>query len=113
MQVYENPSIGHVVEGFHFTRETYRGWGTPFSFVIKNEPLVETKNRLSAKLTIPIKEFEKIKIALVSKINSRVEYLDDDFDFSKVDFKQPLALGLDHIDKSQRSRSGGGGIKIN
>jgi hypothetical protein len=63
---------GIVVDGFHFQRDTYKSWGMPFHFVVSDEELDATKERLAKKIGVSVKEMDKIKIKWVTKGNRMV-----------------------------------------
>jgi hypothetical protein len=61
---------GLIIDGFHYYRETYRGWGQPFFVgLLDNESPEKLKERLALQLQIPPKEMEKVKIVFVNSTN--------------------------------------------
>jgi ubiquitin carboxyl-terminal hydrolase 7 len=103
-----------IIEGFHFSKDTYRSHGIPFTFVLhKEEKFLDTKKRLSKKLFISKNELERVKFCYTSSDYSKVVYLEDGNVLSEMDlYNQHFYLGIDHADKT-KGRSQGGGVKIN
>jgi ubiquitin carboxyl-terminal hydrolase 7 len=67
------------LSAFHFDKEPAKIHGIPFRFTVREgEVFKDTKERLSKRMGIKGKQFEKIKFALVPKqAYPKPEYLDD------------------------------------
>ncbi|BFZ60042.1 ubiquitin-specific protease ubp15 [Saitoella coloradoensis] len=91
---------------FSFSKEPSRPHGHPFTFVIKQgETFKETKARLLKRTGFKEKEFGKIKFAVVKQASfSKPTYLEDDDVLSQVADEQDDVLGMDHADKTGRTR---------
>ncbi|XP_049818632.1 ubiquitin carboxyl-terminal hydrolase 7 isoform X1 [Aethina tumida] len=112
----------------HFHKEVFSTFGIPFIIKIKQgEPFVKIKERIQKKLSVPEKEWEKFKFAIISMGRPQV-IQDDDYVVSLADFRpgsnqgkliheskelndkelsgnQKPWLGLDHVNKApKRSR---------
>ena len=105
---------------YHFNRDPLRPHGIPFYFVLKaGETFSSTKTRLQNRIGMSDKDFQKVKIVLVSKnldISSiesgkNISLILDDILCDRFD-QSVESLGLDHIDKSSRSGVGEKAIKI-
>lgn len=68
-----------IAYAFSFDRETNKAHGFPFSFVVKEgELLSAAKERISKRMQVKGKGFEKIKFAVVAKQGyTKPEYLSD------------------------------------
>lgn len=68
-----------LIACFNFDREMAKPWGHPFTFLVKDgEIFSKTKERLSEKLNVKGKTFEKIKFAAVPRSGyGKPEYLTD------------------------------------
>ncbi|KAF2201039.1 ubiquitin carboxyl-terminal hydrolase 21 [Delitschia confertaspora ATCC 74209] len=89
---------------FHFDKELSKVHGIPFQFPVKEgEVFKDTKQRLSDFTKIKGKQFDKIKFAVVSKLNSsKPEYLtDDDVLWDMAGTRDEISLAMDHVNKSR------------
>jgi len=68
-----------ICYAFNFDREMSKSWGHPFVFLVKEGELFSaTKERLSERLSVKGKTFEKIKFAVVPRSGyGKPEYLSD------------------------------------
>jgi ubiquitin carboxyl-terminal hydrolase 7 len=73
------PDQGRLVPAFNFDREMSKSWGHPFVFLMREGELFSaTKERLSDRLNVKGKTFEKIKFAVVPRSGyGKPEYLTD------------------------------------
>ncbi|TFY56142.1 hypothetical protein EVJ58_g7817 [Rhodofomes roseus] len=99
-----------VISVFHFSREVSRTHGVPFRFVIKpGEKFSDTKKRLQARIGVTDKDFAKYRFALIQQATfKQPSYIEDDDTIYEHKFAPEDCLGLDHIDKSGRTRIGAG-----
>jgi len=97
-----------VIGVFHFSRELSRTHGVPFKFVVKRgEKFSETKKRLQARLGVTDKDIAKYRFALIQVSTfKQPSYIEDDDTIYEHQFAPEDVLGLDHIDKSGRSKGG-------
>jgi len=102
-----------VTNVFHFYREVSRTHGVPFKFVVKpDEKFAETKKRLQVRLGITDKEIAKFKFALIQVSTfKQPSYIEDDDTLYDHKFAPEDVLGLDHLDKSGKSKNVGIVIK--
>ncbi|KAK7693367.1 hypothetical protein QCA50_002935 [Cerrena zonata] len=98
-----------VISVFHFSREVSRTHGVPFRFVVKpNEKFSETKKRLQARIGVTDKEFTKYRFALIQAATfKQPSYIEDEDTIYDHKFAPEDVLGLDHLDKSGKTRTGG------
>merc|ERR1719505_104980 len=108
-----------IVPVAHFQKEVVNSFGTPFLVHIKeNDTISMLQNRIKDKLTLPEKEFEKIKFSLVNM--GKVTYFPDEpnrqivlSDFSSASptnyglmsskaISTSKWVGLDHINKAPK-----------
>jgi len=103
-----------VISVFHFTRDVARTHGVPFKFVVKpGEKFVETKKRLQARLGVTDKDFSRFKFALIQMATfKQPSYIEDDDTIYDHKFAPEDCLGLDHNDKSGKTRAGAGQTPI-
>jgi ubiquitin carboxyl-terminal hydrolase 7 len=68
-----------LITAFNFDREMSKPWGHPFVFIIKEgEIFGKTKERLSDRIKLKGKTFEKIKFAVVPRSGyGKPEYISD------------------------------------
>ncbi|KAG0750292.1 hypothetical protein G6F57_003257 [Rhizopus arrhizus] len=105
------------IDVFHFQRITNHTHSVPFKFVLKaGEKLEDTKKRLQARTGLEDKEWNKVKINIVSEDELEVNLVSDDqealFTASRP-YQQGDRIGLDYIDKSTKmDRNGSGAIFI-
>ncbi|KAK5463058.1 ubiquitin-specific protease ubp15 [Exophiala xenobiotica] len=88
---------------YHFDKEANKPHGVPFKFMLKpDEPLKETKERISKRTGIKGKLLQQIKFALVSRaLYAKPRYLeDDDVIFDLLQDGDEM-LGLDHVNKAR------------
>ncbi|KAJ8502185.1 hypothetical protein ONZ45_g11886 [Pleurotus djamor] len=99
-----------VIGVFHFSKELTRTHGVPFKFVVKRgEKFSETKKRLQARIGVTDKEFAKYRFALIQASTfKQPSYIEDDDTIYEHQFAPEDVLGLDHVDKSGKARTGGG-----
>ncbi|OZJ04728.1 hypothetical protein BZG36_01825 [Bifiguratus adelaidae] len=98
-----------LVQVYHFYKEPARAHSVPFRFVVKQgEPFADTRKRLQQRAGIKDKDWPKVKIAIVPAGSfPTAEYIEDDnADLSTMNIGPDDLLGLDHIDKSGKSRGG-------
>jgi len=76
------------------------------------EPFSETKKRLQARLALSDKDIAKYRFALVSSAMFKQPtcIADEDVIYDH-EFQDGDVLGLDHIDRSGKTRAGGAGEK--
>ncbi|KAF8522231.1 hypothetical protein BU17DRAFT_87330 [Hysterangium stoloniferum] len=99
-----------VINAFHFQKEVSRTHGVPFKFVVKlGEKFVDTKKRLQARLGVSDKDFAKYRFALIQVATfKQPSYIEDEDTIYDHKFLPDDALGLDHMDKSGKTRTGAG-----
>ncbi|EKM55554.1 uncharacterized protein PHACADRAFT_256265 [Phanerochaete carnosa HHB-10118-sp] len=99
-----------VISVFHFSKEVSRTHGVPFRFVVKpGERFADTKKRLQARLAVPDKDFAKYRFALIQVATfKQPSYIEDDDTIYDHKFAPEDVLGLDHVDKSGKTRTGAG-----
>lgn len=99
-----------VISVFHFSKEVSRTHGVPFKFVVKpGEKFLETKKRLQARIGVSDKDFAKYRFALVQVATfKQPSYIEDEDTIYDHKFAPEDALGLDHVDKSGKTRTGTG-----
>ncbi|THH20676.1 hypothetical protein EW146_g701 [Bondarzewia mesenterica] len=118
-----------VISVFHFSKDVSRTHGVPFKFVVKSgEKFQDTKRRLQARIGVSDKDFAKYRFALIQAATfKQPSYIEDgkkDF-LAQIDdhedrhfvaedtiydhkFAPEDVLGLDHVDKSGKTRTGSG-----
>ncbi|EJD02278.1 cysteine proteinase [Fomitiporia mediterranea MF3/22] len=99
-----------IINVFHFSKEVSRTHGVPFKFVVKQgEKFSETKKRLQARINVSDKEVSKYRFALVQAATfKQPSYIEDEDMIYDHKFAPDDCLGLDHLDKSGRTRQGAG-----
>jgi len=99
-----------VIGVFHFSKELPRTHGVPFKFVVKRgEKFVDTKKRLQARIGVSDKDIAKYRFALIQVSTfKQPSYIEDDDTIYEHQFAPEDVLGLDHVDKSGKPRSGAG-----
>ncbi|KIY50921.1 ubiquitin carboxyl-terminal hydrolase 5 [Fistulina hepatica ATCC 64428] len=99
-----------VIGVFHFSRELTRTHGVPFKFVVKRgERFADTKKRLQTRLGVSEKDIQRYRFALIQVSTfKQPSYIEDDDVIYDHQYAPEDVLGLDHVDKSGRSRSGAG-----
>jgi len=99
-----------VISVFHFSKDLSRTHGVPFKFVVKRgEKFAETKKRLQARIGVTDKELSKYRFALIQVSTfKQPSYIEDDDTIYDHQFAPEDVLGLDHLDKSGKTRTGGG-----
>ncbi|KAF1813874.1 ubiquitin carboxyl-terminal hydrolase-like protein [Eremomyces bilateralis CBS 781.70] len=93
----------HVLT-FHYDKEPSKPHNVPFVFLVKQGELFkDTKERLSKRIGIKGKQFEKIKFAVVPKgaMYAKPEYLDDDDILYERLASRDDMLALDHMNKTR------------
>ncbi|PFH50648.1 hypothetical protein AMATHDRAFT_75447 [Amanita thiersii Skay4041] len=98
-----------VIGVFHFFKDLSRTHGVPFKFVVKRgEKFYDTKKRLQARLGVSDKEIAKFRFALIQASTfKQPSYIEDDDTIYEHQFAPEDVLGLDHVDKSGKTRTGG------
>ena len=68
-----------AIYAYHFDKDTNKPHGVPFKFLVKpGEPFKDTKERLSKRIGIKGKQFDKIKFAIIPRSSySKPIYLND------------------------------------
>ncbi|RPD80183.1 cysteine proteinase [Lentinus tigrinus ALCF2SS1-7] len=99
-----------VISVFHFSKEVSRTHGVPFRFVVKpGEKFSETKKRLQARIGVSDKDFAKYRFALIQVATfKQPSYIEDEDTIYDHKFAPEDCLGLDHVDKSGKTRTGAG-----
>jgi len=99
-----------IINVFHFTKEPVRWHGVPFKFLLKpNEQFSDTKKRLQTRLNLSDKDFAKYRFALVSSaMFKQPTYIADEDVIYDHKWQDGDVLGLDHIDRSGKARTGVG-----
>ncbi|KAI0780819.1 cysteine proteinase [Trametes elegans] len=99
-----------VISVFHFSKEVSRTHGVPFRFVVKpGEKFSETKKRLQARIGVSDKDFAKYRFALIQVATfKQPSYIEDEDTIYDHKFAPEDVLGLDHVDKSGKTRTGAG-----
>jgi len=94
---------------FHFSKDLSRTHGVPFKFVVKRgEKFYDTKKRMQGRLGLSDKEFAKYRFALIQVSTfKQPSYIEDEDTIYEHQFAPEDVLGLDHVDKSGKSRSAG------
>jgi len=97
-----------IISVFHFSREVSRTHGVPFKFVVKpGEKFVDTKKRLQARIGVTDKDLAKYKFALIQAATfKQPSYIEDEDTIYDHKFAPEDVLGLDHVDKSGKTRAG-------
>ncbi|CAG8761685.1 19499_t:CDS:2, partial [Gigaspora rosea] len=87
-----------IIQVYHFTKEPLRVHGIPFKFVIKaGEFFSTTMLRLKLRLGMNVKDFSKVKFAIVQAISyAKPQYINDNVILSDYGLTDEL-LGLDHV----------------
>ncbi|EJD52931.1 cysteine proteinase [Auricularia subglabra TFB-10046 SS5] len=99
-----------VISVFHFFKDPSRAHGVPFRFVVRpGEKFVDTKKRLQARLGLSDKDIAKYRFALIQVHQfKQPSYIEDEDTIYDHKFMPEDVLGLDHLDKSGKSRHGAG-----
>jgi len=99
-----------VISVFHFSKEVQRTHGVPFKFVVKpGERFADTKKRLQARIGASDKDFSRFRFALIQAVTfKQPSYIEDDDTIYDHKFAPEDVLGLDHVDKSGKTRTGTG-----
>ncbi|KAL1944539.1 hypothetical protein VTO73DRAFT_2969 [Trametes versicolor] len=99
-----------VISVFHFSKEVSRTHGVPFRFVVKpGEKFAETKKRLQERIGVSDKDFAKYRFALIQVATfKQPSYIEDEDTIYDHKFAPEDVLGLDHVDKSGKTRTGAG-----
>jgi len=95
---------------FHFSKEVQRTHGVPFKFVVKpGEQFADTKKRLQARIGASDKDFSRFRFALIQAVTfKQPAYIEDGDTIYDHKFAPEDVLGLDHVDKSGKTRTGAG-----
>lgn len=99
-----------VISVFHFSRDVSRTHGVPFKFVVKpGERFTDTKKRLQNRLGLTDKDFTRFRFALIQMATfKQPSYIEEEDYIYDHKFAPEDCLGLDHVDKSGKTRGGGG-----
>ncbi|KAF7338349.1 Ubiquitin carboxyl-terminal hydrolase 21 [Mycena venus] len=114
MEELEADDLDKVIGVFHFTKELSRTHGVPFKFVVKRgEKFHDTKKRLQARIGASDKDLAKMRFAIIqSSTFKQPSYIEDDDTIYDHQFAPEDVLGLDHADKSGKTRIGAGGAGL-
>lgn len=99
-----------VIGVFHFSKDLSRTHGIPFKFVVKRgEKFADTKKRLQARIGVSDKDLARYRFALIQVSTfKQPSYIEDDDTIYEHQFAPEDVLGLDHVDKSGKTRGGSG-----
>ncbi|KAG6911473.1 hypothetical protein DXG01_014547 [Tephrocybe rancida] len=105
-----------VISVFHFYNQLVRTHGIPFKFVLKRgEKFADTKKRLQSRIGVSDKDLAKYRFALIQVSTfKQPSYIEDgklaipEDTIYEHQFAPEDALGLDHFDKSGKTRAGAG-----
>ncbi|KAF9457164.1 hypothetical protein BDZ94DRAFT_1342402 [Collybia nuda] len=99
-----------VIGVFHFSKELSRTHGVPFKFVVKRgEKFADTKKRLQQRIGVSDKDLAKYRFALIQVSTfKQPSYIEDEDTIYEHQFAPEDVLGLDHVDKSGKTRAGAG-----
>ncbi|KAK7043601.1 ubiquitin-specific protease ubp15 [Paramarasmius palmivorus] len=99
-----------VIGVFHFSKDLSRTHGVPFKFVVKRgEKFSETKKRLQARIGVSDKDLAKYRFAIIQVSTfKQPSYIEDEDTIYEHQFAPEDVLGLDHVDKSGKARTGTG-----
>jgi len=99
-----------IISVFHFQKEVLRTHGVPFRFVVKpHEKFAETKKRLQVRIGASDKDMTKYRFALIQiSTFKQPTYIEDEDIIYDHKFAPEDVLGLDHVDKSGKTRTGAG-----
>ena len=76
---------------------------------MQNEKFSETKKRLQARMAVSDKDFAKYRFALIQVATfKQPSYIEDEDTIYDHKWQPDDALGLDHVDKSGKTRNGAG-----
>ncbi|KAL9128721.1 MAG: hypothetical protein Q9217_002654 [Psora testacea] len=103
-----------AISCFHYDREPNKTHGIPFKFIVKpGELFKDTKQRLSNRIGLKGKQFEKIRFAIIQRsIYAKPTYLKDDEVLADVARLPDDLLGLDHVNRSKGLSGKGDSIFI-
>ncbi|RCH93495.1 hypothetical protein CU098_000880, partial [Rhizopus stolonifer] len=98
-----------LVQVVHYHERPTSFHSIPFRFVaIKGELFEETKKRLQKRTGLGDMDWKKVKFTVIRNLNApepQVTVIDqNDFELRKARLQEEDALGLDHVDKSSKSR---------
>ncbi|KAJ7046714.1 hypothetical protein C8F04DRAFT_1307881 [Mycena alexandri] len=110
----EADDLDKVIGVFHFTKDLSRTHGVPFKFVVKRgERFSETKKRLQARIGASDKDLAKFRFAIIQVSTfKQPSYIEDEDIIYDHQFAPEDVLGLDHADKSGKTRIGAGGASL-
>jgi ubiquitin carboxyl-terminal hydrolase 7 len=99
-----------IISVFHFQKEVSRTHGVPFRFVVKpHEKFADTKKRLQTRIGVSDKDIAKYRFALIQiSTFKQPTYIEDEDIIYDHKFAPEDVLGLDHVDKSGKTRAGAG-----
>ncbi|CAO3694083.1 unnamed protein product [Rhizopus stolonifer] len=98
-----------LINVVHYHNKPTELHSIPFRFVaIKGEPFEETKKRLQKRTGLGDMDWKKVKFTVLRNIHAQepeAESIDsNDFELRKAKLQEEDALGLDHVDRSSKSR---------
>lgn len=103
-----NLDTDRLVQVVHYHNHPSNFHSIPFRFAaIKGEPFEETKKRLQKRTGLGDMDWKKVKFTVLRNVygEPQVTEIDQaDFDLRKAKLQEEDALGLDHVDKSSKSR---------
>ncbi|KAI8877977.1 cysteine proteinase [Backusella circina FSU 941] len=101
-----NVDEDRLIQVVHYHNKPSERYGIPFRFVIiKGEPFEQTKKRLQKRTGMGDMDWKKVKLNVIKNLNSEqpsVVPVTESLDAIQITGED--ALGLDHVDKSTRSR---------
>ncbi|KAJ6502615.1 hypothetical protein C8R45DRAFT_977205 [Mycena sanguinolenta] len=114
MEELEADDLDKVIGVFHFTKDLSRTHGVPFKFVVKRgEKFHDTKKRLQVRIGASDKDLAKMRFAIIQVSTfKQPSYIEDDDTIYDHQFAPEDVLGLDHADKSGKTRIGAGGAGL-
>lgn len=105
-----NLDTDRLIQVVHYHNHPSQFHGIPFRFAaIKGEPFEETKKRLQKRTGLGDMDWKKVKFTLLRNVygsEPQVTVIEDEqeFDLRQAKLQEEDALGLDHVDKSSKSR---------
>lgn len=110
----ENVDGETMMSCYHFDKEPNKVHGVPFVFVVKpGEKFIDTKERLSKRIGLKGKQFEKIKFAIIQRsLYAKPTYLTDTDVLSEYASNQEDHLGIDHVNRNKGLAGKGDSIFI-
>ncbi|KAI8985250.1 hypothetical protein BDB01DRAFT_721890 [Pilobolus umbonatus] len=97
-----------LVQVVHYHHHPSSYHGIPFRFVaVKGEPFEMTKKRLQKRTGMGDMDWKKVKFTIIRNINAPepgITPMEDQLDLRSARLSDEDALGLDHVDKTSKSR---------